>query len=356
MLTDLIGLQRPAYRAQIVSAHTVSQEEAQRNWTTLTCTQLLDAPPHDLLDLIQKRLIGSAKNALNHRLHNGGSSTGGPRGHMECRGYGPCIVFGVPESERAVDMLFDGDKCAKITPSDVMHRVCGAMAIDERLYLEARRAFEGRIAASGSVTHARLGLLRDAGAELAARAQEQSTQPVRALEQASGTKLERAYQSSSGQGVPWKADETQSSYVAHERARYSCVGCSGDVVPEKDLLGCWPLWTQFAPDELTYRCNRSWSSDPGLQEPQRYKRGAPMPCWRTCWTPMKMAAQGNERSQAHCTAPCPTSLQPAIEWRQQWDRALAAFLASSDEGRQWHKSMRFAHPPIPLHSFIWNVY
>ena len=49
---------------------------------------------------------------------------------------------------------------------------------------------------------------------------------------------------------------TLTRYKPHERARYSCANCSGDVVPEKDLVGCWPLWAQFGPDELSYRCTR----------------------------------------------------------------------------------------------------
>ena len=52
----------------------------------------------------------------------------------------------------------------------------------------------------------------------------------------------------SGGGVPWVVDEHNNWYLPHERARFSCKRCSGDVVPEKDLLGCWPLWPQFAPD------------------------------------------------------------------------------------------------------------
>ena len=115
-LTDLIGLQRPAYRSQIVAAHTLSRQMAQRNWTALTCKQLLAAPPSDLMGLISARMEGSAKNAAGHKQRNGRSSTGGPSGHMECRGYGPCLVEGVPERARAVDMVYDPSACAKATP------------------------------------------------------------------------------------------------------------------------------------------------------------------------------------------------------------------------------------------------
>lgn len=60
VLTDMAGLQRPAYRTQIVAAHTVSKEATQRNWTARTCAQILSAPPADLMELIHNRMLGSA--------------------------------------------------------------------------------------------------------------------------------------------------------------------------------------------------------------------------------------------------------------------------------------------------------
>lgn len=44
--------------------------------------------------------------------------------------------------------------------------------------------------------------------------------------------------------MAWVVDELSPNYQPASRARFSCEGCSGDVVPEKDLIGCWPLWTQ----------------------------------------------------------------------------------------------------------------
>jgi hypothetical protein len=96
------------------------------------------------MSLIIARMRGSASNAKNHLLRNGGSSTGGPRGHMECRGYGPCVVEGVDEHQRAVDMRFDEVKCAAVSAEEVLRRACENVAIDERLYLAARREFEAR--------------------------------------------------------------------------------------------------------------------------------------------------------------------------------------------------------------------
>ena len=362
-LSDLVGLRHPAYRMQIVASETLSRQQALRNWTARTCASLVASPPADLMSLIIARMRGSASNAKNHLLRNGGSSTGGPRGHMECRGYGPCVVEGVDtacmqvlttapspphrygpcvvegvdEHQRAVDMRFDEVKCAAVSAEEVLRRACENVAIDERLYLAARREFEargdsgsgdsssggsgggssgssgssddsssggggmdgggsgtsGRSAAAASltraradeaasVTRARVMKLREAGVALAARADAQKAMPLQLLEALSGTQLRREYVQTSGGGVPWSVNEREPwylaqrdrtrsheiarfsceplgaacmhvlitapspahRYLAHERARFSCVECSGDVVPEKDLLGCWPLWTQ----------------------------------------------------------------------------------------------------------------
>ena len=59
-LTDLVGLQRPAYRSQIVASYTLSRQRAQRNWTSLTCAQLLSSQPPDLMGLIAKRMEGAS--------------------------------------------------------------------------------------------------------------------------------------------------------------------------------------------------------------------------------------------------------------------------------------------------------
>lgn len=375
-LTDLVGLQRPAYRQQIVASHTLSRQHAQRNWTALTCAQLLSRPPADLMGLISARMEGSAKNAQNHRQRNGGSSTGGPRGHMECRGYGPCLVAGVSERERSVDMLYDSAKCEAATPIEVLTRACANMDRDERLYRAARSKFEADARASepspGHIAK-RVELLRAEGNRLAARADEQRALPSRVLEQRAGIQLQNPYVASSGGGVPWKVDERQGWYLPHERARYSCEKCSGDVVPEKDLIGCWPLWTQFAPDEMAFKCNRTWSADPGLHEPARFRKAthgaAPIPCWQTCWTPMgqrrglptvaardAVAGAGPvAAANAHCTAPCPAETKPAWQWRQLWDAQLAAFLERDPMGRKWKATMAFERP-IDMDTFMYNVY
>ena len=235
---------------------------------------------------------------------------------MECRGYGPCEVAGVPPAQRSVDRRYDAAKCEAARPAEVLRRVCGRMAIDEELYGRARRAFEAKAAASPRLA-ARVELLREAGRALAARADAQERAPPRKLAQQAGVTLRREYVTTSGGRVPWRVDETAGYYRPHERARFSCEGCAGDVVPEFDLIGCWPLWTQFAPDEMRYRCKRSWTTDPGLDQPDAYrKKGAPMPCWQNCWHPMDGGAP-------FCNQPCPNVSVPAVEWRRSWDAGLA---------------------------------
>jgi hypothetical protein len=366
-LSDLVGMQRPAYRSQIVASHTLSRQLAQRNWTARTCSQLLADPPPDLMGLIEARMAGSAKNAKHHMSINGRSSTGGPRGHMECRGYGPCLVPGKSESAREVDMRYDEGACLTATPIEVLRRACTHMEMDERTYLSSRRNFERAVAvaAPSAATDARLARLRAEGVKLAERADAQAKTATRTLEAKAGIRLSRRYEASSGGGVPWVVDEFAGWYQAHERARYSCVKCSGDVVPEKDLIGCWPLWSQFAPDELAFRCNRTWTADPGLHEPKRFRKGdvnAPLPCWRTCWTPMEggahsaaAASAGVVQTGPHCTAPCSTTPRPAWEWRQAWETHLEAFVSKTAEGREWKDSVAFVKP-LEKDSFIWNVY
>ena len=222
--------------------------------------------------------------------------------------------------------------------------------------------------------------------------------PLQLLEALSGAQLRREYVQTSGGGVPWSVNEREPwylaqrdrtrsheiarfsceplgaaymqvlitapfpphRYLAHERARFSCVECSGDVVPEKDLLGCWPLWTQFAPDELRYRCNRSWTADPGWHDPQRYRSltdGAPIPCWQSCWTAIgDKSSSGDAPPAKHCTASCPTKPQPAAAWRAAWDVQLAAFVRDHTEGREWRETMAFVGKPLPKETFVFNVY
>jgi hypothetical protein len=54
LLSELVGLRRPAHRMQTVSKHTLAHEQAQRQWTASTCAQLVAAPPEALRLLVGK--------------------------------------------------------------------------------------------------------------------------------------------------------------------------------------------------------------------------------------------------------------------------------------------------------------
>ena len=110
---------------------------------------------------------------------------------------------------------------------------------------------------------------------------------------------------------------------------------------------------RFAPDELRYHCSREWTSDPGQSRAHAYLReGAQLPCWRTCWT--QINAVGGEAAR-HCTAPCGSEVWASgIEWRQEFDRELAAFSAAPGIGRDFNAAMEFV--PKGDVQFFWGIY
>ena len=59
LLTDLVGLQVPAYRSQLSTAQTEAAREAQRSWTQRSCASLVADPPAALLAYIRHRTIGA---------------------------------------------------------------------------------------------------------------------------------------------------------------------------------------------------------------------------------------------------------------------------------------------------------
>ena len=125
--------------------------------------------------------------------------------------------------------------CHAVGAPQVLARLCGRVAMDERVYRAARARFQALLGArfAPHQLRTRLKRLQAANDELAARAARQARQKL----------------------------------PGHETAKGSCVGGSGDVVPEFDLGGCWPLWAQFAPDERRFRCTRTWTSDPAYRDP-----------------------------------------------------------------------------------------
>ena len=74
-LADLVGLQSPAYRMQIVAEHTAARQQAQRLWTNHSCTAILGGgaggavlPGGALHALLSNRMAGSQKNAAVHQV------------------------------------------------------------------------------------------------------------------------------------------------------------------------------------------------------------------------------------------------------------------------------------------------
>ena len=223
---------------------------------------------------------------------------------MECGGYG-CTPPALTTPSFYPSLV---RPCAAVSTLDVLRRVCGRVAIDERAYQAARGRFRQLLAKGGTEGHVtfeeRLRRLRTANALLARRADAQ-------LRHRGGRRGEAS-------------------------AARSCVGCSGDVVPEFDLGGCWPLWPQFAPDEARFRCERAWTSDPSYRtgvSGAKLKTSSvrmPMACWTSCWTPT-----GGREGARRCMAPCPPanhSLLPHV-WRARWDRGLERWRGGTLDGR-----------------------
>ena len=381
LLTDLIGLQAPAYRAQLYTAQTAAAREAAIRWTQRSCASLTADPPSALLKYVRKRMDESGKAAAEHRRRRGTGDSRGPPGMMDCAGYGPCDVPGLTRAQTTQYTWYEPSQCEAVTEQAVLQRLCARMAVDEPLYRVAREGFDARVLAAGASLESRVARLNEAGAALAAQSEKQAALDQDALALAAGTRLQRAYRASSGGGAPWVVDEHAPWYRPHERARLSCVNCSGDVVPEFDLAGCWPLWTQFGPDELRFRCTRHWTADPGRNHPRDYLKARSteaMPCWQTCWEPIQPGSEAHREtgvmsmaaldaaarvdprlSGRHCTAPCPTAeaggAEPAVNWRRRWDRELATFMAANEAARELVRLTDFIRP-LPSADFMFGVF
>lgn len=333
-LADVVGLPHPAYTAQLVDASSrraqilTTRAGALRRWSTHTCAGLLKEQsrgrplPRGLLQLVERHL--NASRAQMQRADH-------PERRMECRNYGcvlPRAMAAARPTRASPTAAFTKEACAKATPIEVLQRVCGRVALDDAIYQSVRRRFLTglRAALSPALLEERLQRLRGANEALQQRALSQQARPRRRLFRRGG-------------GGDWARRSATAST--------SCVGCSGDVVPEFDLGGCWPLWAQFAPDELRYQCRRNWTIPPdyGRQHSRAVEVpnvfDAPLACWRTCWTPIKADwASGTVKPTGDapfCTAPCPgpaaagAPSKPA-EWRRGWDDGLNQWRAQSAAG------------------------
>ena len=286
----------------------------------------------------------------------------------------------MPAPEQTKYAWFEQESCGAVTPQAVLQRLCARMETDEPLYQAARWAFDARVAGAGASLVRRAQLLNQAGAALALQAKAQASLDPRTLAGAVGVQLSHQYNIPLPNGFIWDVDEFASWYKPHERARLSCANCSGDVVPEFDLVGCWPLWAQFGPDELRFRCTRRWSADPGANRPVNdYTRPGskvPLPCWQTCWEPLQPTAAAQRQTgalaeaalesaravdgrlaEAHCTAPCPAgvSAEPGAMWRRRWDQELVAFKEDHAELREFVKLTDFIQP-LPDTRFFFSVF
>jgi len=319
LLGDLVGLPHLAYRAQLVDRVTATATaQRRRRWSAQRCGKLVARPPHDLLQLVGRKLNISREQA------------GRQRRRMECSTYGCLLRGAVVSSSNSVP--YDHAACEAVSAMQVLERLCGRVSVDERVYHAVRARFKQQLAARLST------------AQL-------------------GRRLKKL--SASNEALSARAVRQERKLRSARSALASCVGCSGDVVPEFDLGGCWPLWEQFAPDERRFQCSRTWTTDPAYRDPAvrpgyREKPSVlhtPMACWRTCWTPTGLVAANKMRHRthvsctfppravvtrrpplpsratsqagdtAHCTAPCPAAAPLPLEWRAEWDRELAASAA-----------------------------
>lgn len=308
MLADLVGLPEPSYTAQLVDRNVYTQRRATlRRWAVLRCASLISSTPRGLLAVVERRLNVSVQQG--YRL-------GRP---LECFGYG-CTVGS--SYRGTLDTL--REQCNKVGAVELVKRICGRVTIDERVFHSARGRFIAQLrahaGASASAADDGLGVRFEARLKALAEGNARLAQRARVQQRIIGVRRS-------------------------ESARDSCVGCSGDVVPEFDLRGCWPLWAQFAPDERRFKCSREWTIDPSYSLGSKSRAHTPpvekqpLACWRTCWTPMGAGSDGYAEDERHCTAPCPakaSGLLPRV-WRAEWDQSLQEWKRGSEDGRAFAK-------------------
>lgn len=321
LLAQLVGLPSPAYRSQNVHKDRVTARDArsklQQHWAPRVCSgsHAGASVPPTLEHLLLERMEQARESAARRQNLQ-----------LECRGYGPCVIRGALTTDR---VAHDDGACRNVTPAALVARLCSRATADERIYQLVRTRFDARLSDVSSVRLKKASRrLHLASVRLAERAEAQAAESEATLRALARDPLRADYVSKAGKGVPWKVNELTRVYNARERARFSCVGCSGDVVPEFDLGGCWPLWTQFAPDEMMFSCRRSWTSDPALDVPRTGGKN-PLPCWQTCWEPMNRSA-----GAALCAAPaCPAEpREDAHAWRRRWEAGRSAFEKTSEDG------------------------
>ena len=363
LLADLVGLSHPAYVPQLVmeEAHHQHSDHRRhhpylaqssisitpsrlRRWSALSCAQLRassDEMPRGLHLWLARKLNASIARALRDKRP------------MECVTYS-CVLDGkqvsysnkLPFDERAAA------HCASATPAKLVRRLCARLPLDDRIYRGVRASWSGALRRATKRMGGRAELdarLSSLAAEAHALAQRSIEQVQHgALEIASGRRVEYVWPADGGHAAPAAASPRAlaASRAASQTAGASCVGCSGDVVPEFDMGGCWPLWGQFAPDEKKYRCVRKWTTDPAYRDGSSRNRyvekprvsTVPMACWRTCWEPIGRAGE------RHCMGPpCPERGTMPLEWRRAWEAELDVWKRNSSaqsDARAWARLAR----------------
>ena len=238
-----------------------------------------------------------------------------PERRMECHAYG-CVR---PDRAPAASgrPRFDKAACGYATAEEVMRRICGRIHADDEAYQHVRvRFLEGlRKAIPSATLEERLRTLREQSEALERRAIAQPSWP-------SSRYARREWQRSS------------------PTARLSCKDCVGDVVPEFDLGGCWPLWPQFAPDELQFECKRNWTIPPEYGRKQHRDREVPpvfqqppLPAERlappkleSCSTKPKQRCLEIVANFLFCVLFC--CVGPKARKERRIDRKLVVFVAS----------------------------
>jgi hypothetical protein len=130
LLADMVGLPRPAYRAQLVdSISATASIVRQRRWAPQQCAKLVDRPPQALLLLVERKLNAS-RNQANKWSRQ-----------MECWTYG-CVIPGSHVNPNVRRMTpYNRAACEAVTAMQVLQRLCQRVPVDERVYLRARARF-----------------------------------------------------------------------------------------------------------------------------------------------------------------------------------------------------------------------
>ena len=244
LLSDMVGLPHPAYLPQLVDRAASVVASRLRRWSSLRCSTLMASPPRGVVNAVGRRLNTST--AQGYRLDR----------NLECHGYG-CTV-GNRYSGKFRPLAAE---CDKVTPMDVIRRICARVLIDERIYSQARARFISQIRAKASA--AATELLNDistASVANAANASNASESAHGAGEGGGSARSAAAFKArllllAQASERLARRSRRQRREIGDRRsdfARDSCVGCSGDVVRSSKASRTRSLTSSSADHEDTY--------------------------------------------------------------------------------------------------------